>query len=231
MLHTFLLPVLAAAAGATLIMLAWNGHNAGQRRRTARAGYFDACRSLFGSATTALAATGFARLNGRYRGHLFDLQAVPDTLSYRKLPVLWLLVTLPEPQPVRGTFDLMLRPGGLEVFSKFSDLPMQLTLPAGFPDCATLRTDDASALPSEPLLRRHLSLFGHDHAKELVIAPAGLRITWLAEQADRGRYLIFRDAEMGMTALSPETLRPLLDRLIALLGDLAAEARVPQTAR
>ncbi len=63
--------------------------------------------------------------------------------------------------------------------------------------------------------------------KELVLSPRGLRIVILAEEADRGRYLIFREAEMGMDALPPARLAPLLDRLRALRKDILAltEAR------
>jgi hypothetical protein len=44
----------------------------------------------------------------------------------------------------------------------------------------------------------------------------------LAEEADRGRYLIFREAEMGMTPLAPARLSPLLDRLRAIREDVLA---------
>ena len=44
----------------------------------------------------------------------------------------------------------------------------------------------------------------------------------LAEEADRGRYLIFREAEMGRTPLPPARLEPLLDRLAAIRKDVLA---------
>jgi hypothetical protein len=201
-----------------------------QGRAAARAGYFDAVRPLFKGGVKTISPHGFARLSARYRGQPFDLQALPDTLTFRKLPALWLMVTLPAPMPVLATFDLMMRPGGGETFSHFARLPLKVAPPAFCPPEAQIRADDATGLPPEAVLRRHLVLFGQDRAKELVISPRGLRIVWLAEEADRTRYLMFRDAEMGTVPLAPELLQPLLDRLIALQADLVAQAEGPVAA-
>lgn len=208
-------------AGIGAVRLVWRG---ARRRAAARAGYFDAVKPLFTGAVRAIAPHGFARLSAGYRDQPFDLQALPDTLTFRKLPALWLMVTLPAPMPVRATLDLMMRPGGGETFSHFARLPVQVVPPAVCPPDAQIRTDDIAALPPEAVLRRHLGLFTDGRAKELVISPRGLRIVWLAEEADRTRYLMFRDAEMGAIPLAPELLQPLLDHLIALQADLAAQA-------
>ena len=189
-------------------------------RALARAGYLDQVAPLFSDTRTEISPSGFPRLSGWHEGDLFDLQVVPDTLTYRKLPALWVLVTLRAPQPVRATFDLMIRPGGFAPFSHFHALPDQITPPAGFPaDCA-IRSDDPSNLPDESLLRRHLPLFQDARMKELVISPKGLRLVWLAEEANRGRYLLFRDAEMGRSPVSAAAIRPLMDALLALQADL-----------
>lgn len=59
--------------------------------------------------------------------------------------------------------------------------------------------------------------------KELVISPKGLRLVLLGDEADRGRYLIFRDGEVGQTPLPPARLLPLLDALRALRDDLTGK--------
>jgi hypothetical protein len=51
---------------------------------------------------------------------------------------------------------------------------------------------------------------------------------WLAEEAHRGRYLIFRDSEMGQEPFPAAALKPLLDQLLALSEDLIAA--MPETA-
>ena len=77
---------------------------------------------------------------------------------------------------------------------------------------------------ADAVLRPHLHLFDDPTVKELVISPKGLRITFLADEAHRGRYLIFRDAEMGHVPLPPEDLRPRLDALLALRAAIMAAA-------
>ena len=191
-------------------------------RTAARAGYFDAVKPLFEGDETRLQPTGFARLSGRRRGLTFDLQAVPDTLTFRKLPALWVLVTLPEPLPLDATLDLMARPSGNEPFTRFATLPQSLPTPPGLPGEIAIRSDDARRIPTPDLIARHADLFRDPRVKELVLSPRGLRIVILAEEADRGRYLIFREAEMGRIPLAPARLTPLLDRLAAIRKDVLA---------
>jgi hypothetical protein len=191
-------------------------------RTLARARYFDAVKTLFTGGETRLQPTGFPRMTGHRHGLAFDLQAIPDTLTFRKLPALWLLVTLPSPQPLQATLDILARPSGIEPFTKFTTLPQSLPTPTGWPTEASFRTDNAAWIPPANLIDRHKDLFDDPKVKELVLSPKGLRIVLLAEEADRGRYLIFREAEMGMTPLSPARLLPILDRLAALQQDILA---------
>lgn len=201
-------------------MWALKGRSASTGRTAQRAGYFDLCQPLLTDLRRGKSDHGFARLAGRYQGRLFDLQAVPDALTYRKLPCLWLMVTLTEPMPVTATLDVMMRPAGAEVFSRFSTLPVHISLPDGFPPEAALRSDSTTDLPAADLISLGRDLFAEPRVKELVISPNGLRIVWLAEEADRTRYLIFRDSELGAQPLAAEVLRPHLDRLVALATDL-----------
>ncbi|MFN3577030.1 MAG: hypothetical protein ACK4TJ_08640 [Tabrizicola sp.] len=193
-----------------------------RRRAATRAGYFEAVKPLFDGGETRLQPTGFPRMTGRRGGLAFDLQAIPDTLTFRKLPALWVLVTLPEPLPLDATLDLMARPSGNEPFSRFASLPQSLPTPPHLPREIAIRTDDAARVPLARLIVDHADLFRDPCVKELVLSPKGLRIVILAEEADRGRYLIFREAEMGRSPLSPARLEPLLDRLAALRQDVLA---------
>jgi hypothetical protein len=136
------------------------------------------------------------------------------------------MLTLPEPLTIQVTLDLMARPSGNEAFSRFSTLPSVLPPVPGLPKDVAIHCDDG-LLPPADLLQAHADLFSDPRVKELVLSPKGLRIVILAEEADRGRYLIFREAEMGMTPLSADRIAPLLDRLRVLRKDVLALTKGP----
>lgn len=211
---------LALACAALGLWLALRLIRESRTRARARAAYFDAVKPLFEGGETRVQPTGFPRMTGRRDGLAFDLQAVPDTLTFRKLPALWVLITLPEPLPLHATLNLMARPSGNEPFTKFTTLPQSLPTPPKLPKDIAVRTDDATRIPPPDLIAAHADLFQDPRVKELVLSPKGLRIVILAEEADRGRYLIFREAEMGRIPLPPARLKPLLDRLTALRQDV-----------
>lgn len=213
-----MLGLLILLLGGGLAMLALRLRADARARRVARAGWLDGIELQ--DRRFALSATGFARASGHRAGLGLDLQAVPDTLTFRKLPALWLLVTLPEPLPLRQRINLMIRPTGVEPFSAFERLPYQTTLPSGFPPDAALRSEEALTGHEAELLQRHLALFDDPRVKELVLSPKGLRITWLAEEAERGGYLLFRESEMGRKALQPAALDPLVHALHGLRKDI-----------
>ena len=159
-------------------------------------------------------------MTGRRDGLSFDIQVIPYTLTFRKLPALWVMVTLPENLPLAATLNFMARPSGQEPFTHFTTLQHSLPTPPGLPRDLAVRTDDASRFPPASLISGHTDLFDDPKIKELVISPKGLRIVFLAEEADRGRYLIFREAEMGMVPLAHARISPLLDRLDRLRDDI-----------
>lgn len=221
-INNILLALAAAIAGTGFLYVLTGSLRDGRQRAARRAAFLDEVQGLFSGGLKKLMPDGFPRISGTYRDLTFDIQLVPDTLNFRKLPSLWLLVSLPGPMPVRATFDLMMRPRGVETFSKYSELPVQMAADPAFPHDCTVRTDAPALLPPRQLLLKHTAILEDERAKELLISPKGLRIVWLAEEANRGRYLLFRDSEMGLAPLPAAQVRPLLDYLIALRTDLLA---------
>ncbi len=221
MTATGVLPVILSAMGAALwLWLALRLFYASRRREASRAGYFNEIAALFDAHEIVLLPTGFPRLKGWRNGKPLILTVLPDPLSFRKLPALWVVASLPTPLPVRASLDFMARPTGTETFSRFSELPHALPTPAWLPPWVAIRSDDATKVPPESFLRDHVDLFANPAVKELVISPNGLRLVFLAEEADRNRYLLFRDSELGNAPLSPRILMPLLDKLSAIASAL-----------
>jgi hypothetical protein len=161
-------------------------------------------------------AVGSWQVIGNYRNRTFQIKAITDTLAVRKLPSLWLMMTLPEPQPVPATFDVMMRPQGPTTFSNFDFLSHTLPTPDGFPQEAVVRSDSAAAaLPREALLGP-LKFLEANRGKELLISPKGLRFVLQAAEADRARYGVYREANFGDTAISGNLVQKTMDILIDL---------------
>jgi hypothetical protein len=221
-LDTTLMALLGALAGTAFLYTLYRHAQDSRARAARRAAFLDEAKGLFTGGVKVITPDGFPRISGSYQGLTFDIQAVPDTLNVRKLPTLWVLASLAEPMPVKGTLDIMMRPRGVEYFSRHAALPVQMTPDPGLPHDCTVRTDAPEALPPRDVVLKHARILEDPMAKELVISPKGLRLVWLAEEAHRGRYLIFRDSEMGLQPFPAATLKPLLDHLVALRQDLLA---------
>lgn len=216
--------LMAGALGLILLSLIRQSWPARARRKAARQGYFATVAPLFDAPRVVTQPSGFPRLAGRWQGLRFDLQAVPDTLTFRKLPSLWVLVTLTEPQSVQGELHIMARPGQNDTFSRFAAMPVSVPLPPPFGEGVALRCDNAALLPPQDLVAGLAPLFDDPRVKELVIAPNALRLVFLAEEADRTRYLIYRDAELGEAPLAEARLLPQLEALADLSRRLKEDA-------
>ena len=165
---------------------------------------------------------GYPELIGRYRGLPVRILPVVDTLAVRKLPSLWLLLTIPEPLPIKGTFDVMIRPAGPTTFSNFERLPVIVETPPEFPLHAVIRTEDPHHILPPHVIGRQVDLLHQPAVKELLISPKGVRLVWLLAEADRARYGILRQAEFGEVTLDPDIVRGALDRLIEIRSDILA---------
>lgn len=216
---------LAIALAALLAWFAWRAlgeHRAATATRRARLSDVNA---LLDHAVETPLPTGYVKLSGTYRGHPVVIEPVVDTLNVRKLPVLWLMVTVPAAVPVRATFDLMMRATGLEIFSRYAQLDHTIEPPEGFPEWCGIRTDDPAHLPAPEIVSRYLQRFHDGSGKELLISPKGVRMVIMLDEADRGGYLIFRDARFGTQRTEPDLIKSVLDDLIALRDDLATAAQ------
>jgi hypothetical protein len=169
----------------------------------------------------------YPKLRGRYRGYEVAIDAVVDHIAVRKLPSLWLRVTVLAEIPFRGTCDVLARAHNVEFYSPAGDLDHVLALPAGWPDHLTVKSDDPAAMPPQPLLAPHIRIFEDPRVKELLVTPRGVRLVRQAAQGSRAEYMVLRQALFGPVVLPREQLVTLLDAAVALAEDL----RAPQPAR
>jgi hypothetical protein len=202
------------------------------RRRVAaqRAQFFDSCLCLFQSYRVTQDGPTFPMLSGRYGGQDVRLEPVIDNMACRRVPVLWLRVTVLKQNPYKGTLDLLVRPGGVEVYSPSSELHYHLALPQGWPEQALLCTDDPSSNPPLQTITPHMAIFGDPYMKELVVTSHGVRLVRMIWQARQLHYAVLREVKFDGTNLDPAVAKTLLDAAVDIAHELSNSAAIEQAA-
>lgn len=213
--------LIALVATLALIALLWAMQRRSRRALTQQRGaLFVPAYAILDTYRITQSGADYPEMQATYRGHAFHVDAVVDTLTFRKLPVLWLRVSLLAPLPGMATFDILVRSQNVEFYSPSADLPHRLEPPPGWPADAMVRTDNQGRLPDLAMLGRHIGMFQTPQVKELLITPKGVRIVRMLDQAKRAEYLVMRQAEFENAQVTAELLRDLMDRTIALHQDL-----------
>lgn len=197
-------------------------------RRQARSSLFTECANLLTEQRYSDDAGGLPQLHGVYAGYQVTLGMVEDTLAWRKLPPLWLLVTVHAKAPSSGTLDLIARPANNEFYSPAWQWEGNLRLPTGWPQHAILKYRRQPA--DLAVLNRFVPrMFDDVHMKELLLTPALLRLTYMVKQADRGEYLIMRNAVYDAVPIPHSVVQGLLQQAVTLRATLeqAAETAMP----
>jgi hypothetical protein len=208
----------------TLVFLAvlWFMH---RRHRAAvkaqRASVFEACLPLFESYRVTQDDIDFPVLTGRYRGYPVRLQPIVDHVAVRKLPSLWLLVTVQGDIPYEGVFDFLVRPMNTEFYSPSASLGAEIEIPPGWPQHAAMRSDAPERMPPLDLLRPHIALFDDPKMKEFLVTPRGVRLVYQANEAARAYYLVLRQAQFEDIVIPAGLVRRLLESAIAVHQTLA----------
>lgn len=205
-------------ACAVLIALAAAVFSLRQGRLSAawRAGLFSECAALLEAPRLGRDRAGFATLDGFRNGAPVAVRLIPEALVHRRLPQLWLSVSLRCPLPVNATLDVLRRPAGAEFYAP-ADLPLRLAPPAGWPADTLVRgTQGAEALllRAEPILAEILA---DPRVKEVLVTPRGLRLVVQAAEGARGAYLLLRGSRFDLDHVAPA----LLDGTLAGLHRLA----------
>lgn len=166
-------------------------------------------------------SAGSWSVTGTYKSNIFQLRSIIDTLATRKLPSLWLQVTLPNPLSVDATVDIMRRPNGPTTFSNFDFLPYSIRTVSAFPEDAVIRSDSDSA-PSRILdvVARNANIFSIPRMKELLVSPNGLRLVLQVSEGDRLRHGVFRQADFGDAKIDAGLVKQAMSALLAIDTDL-----------
>lgn len=206
--------VVAMIGCAALVWLAWRGHSLVLQSRRA---LLDDCSDVLERRRVEHAGDGFPRLEGFDRGRLVRVDLVSDTMTIRRLPQLWMVLTRLEARPELAEISVLVRPTGMEFYSLTENHPHRLRVPPELPAECLARGSDASAQrlldQMAPTLQR---IFADPRIKEVGVTKKGLRLVWQAAEGRRGEHLLMRQCIFDDAKVSGDALRARLAQLDAL---------------
>jgi hypothetical protein len=212
--------LLTCVAGVALVLL-YRRDAAIQKRQ--RGLFFAECLNLFQSYRVEQDGRAYPQLRGKYRDRTVTVEPIVDHLAWRKLPVLWVQVTVLQSTRYRGVLDFLARPTGAEYFSHAYNLAHHMHLPSDWPQEALLCCDDPeSAVPLETL-SPFLTELGDPKFKELVVTPNGVRLMWRVDQASRAHYASFREIKFETVSIDAELARHVLDTALAIADTVSLD--------
>jgi hypothetical protein len=208
--------VIGFAILAALVYMMFGKYRRDARRKVvARSTVFDDCKDLLQQVQASRDKANLPVLHGNYGDYKVALSVVEDTIAWRKLPPLWLLVKVSANKPTEGSLDYIVRPANNEFYSPSWQWDGNLTIPPTWPQHAIIKYLHKPI--DMCLLEHHVpSLFADDKMKELLIMPEFLRLTYMAKQADRGEYLIMRNAVYNDTPIEKMLVESLIKKAIAI---------------
>lgn len=230
-LEPFVSIVVAAGAASVVAGLAVRDH---RRARANRRSLLDHCSSILSNARTDFGGDGFPCVTGLHAGCKVRAALIPDTMTIRRLPQLWLSVTRTQSLPVTDSLAVLVRPSGNDFYSLTESLGTTLTPSPDLPWEVLVR---GSGTHAQELLYHLAGTIGKvladPRVKEVAVTPKGLRIVRQTAEGRRGEHLLLRQAvfdNASVPAHDFEQLLAALDMLAAELGGWGQKDQKRQTA-
>jgi hypothetical protein len=195
-------------------------------RHASRRALLGDCARLFDRYALTHEGDGLPRLSGRIGTRNVDVRLVSDTMTIRRLPQLWLQVTVLQRLPGVSGLAILVRPSGYEFYSLTSDFHHIIELPAEFPRELIVRGKDArSDAVFERLAPAAAAILSDPKVKEIAVTPEGFRIIRQASEGKRGDYLLLRQAVFDGTAVPAAVLETAMNDIEALRRGLEIPAK------
>lgn len=196
-----------------IVMLYSKYHHAVSYRTEARGRIFDECSPLLTSILHRLDKANLPILEGVYEGYQVSLSIVEDTIGWRKVPPLWLLIKVKANVQSIGSLDYIIRPSNNEFYSPSWQWNGNLPIPINWPQHAILKYQH-QALDLALIESFIHPLFAEANMKEVLVTPNLVRLTYMIKQAERGEYLIMRNAIYENSPISRDVVGVLLKQAV-----------------
>ncbi|WP_413991394.1 hypothetical protein ACMDCR_04610 [Labrys okinawensis] len=190
-----------------------------------------ACLSLLDAGEITLGRDGFPCLTGRIAGRQIRAELLPDSLTLRRLPQLWLSLTILTPLPAASSLGVLVRPSGGEFYARTPELPLRLDVPAGFPSEAMLRGGPGASALLPRISKVFAALLEDPRVKEIMLTPRGLRVIHQVAEGQRGAHLLLRQCDFGDARVETTTFLRLYDGLEAIAAAVEPTERRAASAR
>lgn len=208
-----------------LTILGWIAMRDHRARSASRRALLGDCARLFDRYALTHEGDCFPRLSGRIGARTVDVRLVCDTMTIRRLPQLWLQVTVLERLPGMSGLAILVRPSGYEFYSLTNDFHHVIEPPADFPRELIVRGSNArSDDVFEKLAPAAAAILSDPLVKEIAVTPEGFRIIRQASEGRRGDYLLLRQAVFDETAVPAVVLEKALSDVESLRRSLEIPA-------
>ncbi|AOF93276.1 hypothetical protein [Sinorhizobium sp. RAC02] len=220
--------ILSLAACALLAVLATREHRktVAQRHRL-----LDEAGAVLEAPRFGLSADHHPMVSGVLEdGTQVTLDVVTDTMVTRRLPQLWLRVTLQDGiSHAWPTIGVLARPTGSEYYSAVHGLNEWLTPPMTQVPMLMRGSANARDEQWQPLRHSLAGLVADPRLKEAVVTPRMIRVVVQAAEGERSAHLLLRQARFAVDTVPQSTIRQALDlamELRSLAGSAAQRAAV-----
>jgi len=188
-----------------------------------RAMMFDNCDGMLANVSKDYEGNGFPIINGHYGGFDVQLNLIPDTIVMRKVPPLWLMVSIKANKQSTGTLDFIVRPQNSEFYSPGWRWDGLFKTPSNWPQHSIAKYQNTKA--SVSILDKFIpDLFRDEKVKQLLVTPDSLRITYMAKQAIRGEYLLTRGAVFDEQPIDSDAVKKIIEYAIAIRKSIEEES-------
>lgn len=218
----------AGAAGVTaLAFLARHERNVLRARRELM---LEPVRALFTGASYSTDGAGIPRIEGTYSRHRIRVDLIPDTMTIRRLPQLWVSVTALKAltAPDAGV-AILVRPSGNDFYSLTERMDLHIDTPQSFPlDCLVRGQGPASRTTLQRVAPAVAGILADAKVKEIALTDRGARIVYQLAEGRRGQHLILRQSDFDEARLEPHLLDRLIEDLDQVGQALGVSLEIPE---
>ena len=222
---TYLFSAFALLAVAWFIRAAIRGHREAMQQRGR---LLDEAHGLLSEPGISMAPDQFPIVTGRIGdGRPIRIELIADTMVTRRLPQLWLKVTLFESElrdcPSLGA---LARPTGSEYYSLVHGFSEWMR-PPEMGMSLLMRGDGRAAGEQAAIAGRHFQLlFVDQKVKEAVMTAKATRLVYQASQGERAAHMFLRQARFSLETVPAATIAQAI-ALAAGLSTIYSEADSP----